>query len=409
MTSAQLANALIELILALSFELTEDSRTGGRPVAHFPSIDLAVVAFSQGKPPVAANVLFSRNAPEGIVADIAPGQGAVRNVRYLADLTDAAHESIAWRADADWFAIPWQPLAGNGEHAFVAPYPASLIKLMVLVGIARCVDLGKIDWEQQWSYGAHSQRITDWAEDMIVVSSNQSTAALVALLHHEGFIRRGEQGEEYNALNEVFADHGLATLRLSDTRADGGWTNGVGAGVGHLQMTAWDTARLLWLLDADAPPAPWLPTDAAPLVSRASRERIRTMLDNQALHEVLSSTLLAGLPQWQAGIPAQLPERWIQPDGSVRVADSDFPADVRGANRAAQVRFAHKTGSTENYAADAGIVVGLPPARRHYLIALISNLGSRYAPDQRSVTTWRIPALGAAIDSYLARQLEPAP
>ena len=64
-------------------------------------------------------------------------------------------------------------------------------------------------------------------------------------------------------------------------------------------------------------------------------------------------------------------------------------------------RFAHKTGNTENYSADAGIVQGITPARRHYLIALTSNLGRRYADDPRAVSPWRLPALGAMIDTKL--------
>jgi hypothetical protein len=41
--------------------------------------------------------------------------------------------------------------------------------------------------------------------------------------------------------------------------------------------------------------------------------------------------------------------------------------------------FLHKTGQTENYGSDAGIVHALPgKAPRHYVIAFLSNLGYRY-------------------------------
>ena len=87
------------------------------------------------------------------------------------------------------------------------------------------------------------------------------------------------------------------------------------------------------------------------------------MLKRQQFDQVLSSGSLRGQPGWVAGLP-------------------DAPA------------FAHKTGNTDNYAADAGIVnVG----RTHYIVALLSSLGQRYAPLQACASTWRVPALGAAV------------
>jgi hypothetical protein len=56
--------------------------------------------------------------------------------------------------------------------------------------------------------------------------------------------------------------------------------------------------------------------------------------------------------------------------------------------------FAHKTGNTDNYASDAGIVRS---GDTHYIVALLSSLGKRYAPHERCATTWRLPALGAAV------------
>ena len=142
-----------------------------------------------------------------------------------------------------------------------------------------------------------------------------------------------------------------------------------------IQMTAWDSARLMWLLDDEAPAPPWLAAPAK-LVSDESRERLRGWLEAQQLNEILGSSSLVGLPGWVRGLPPEL-------------------------------RFAHKTGTTENYASDAGIVRGRPPQQRHYVVALLSNLGQRYAPDAHCATTWRMPALGAAIDALLAPWLEP--
>ena len=302
MTSDQLAQALLQAVRAQHFEATADAQRGGAALNHFPSLDLAVIAFPANAAPVWANVLFSRDHPQGLVAAIGAAAGAVRNIGYLADRTDAQ-----WRSDA-------------------------------------------------------------WLPDSLL---------------------------------------GLTTLRLAGTRGDGGWGNTAGAGVGQLQMTAWDSARLLWLLDADAPPAPWLGPGAPALVSADCRARLRGWLEDQALHEVLSSTALAGVPGWVHGLPARLPARWIAGDGSVQVSqERAFPADVRPVSQRAEVRFAHKTGTTENYASDAGIVRGIAPRRRHYIAAVTSNLGTRYAACVPCATTWRMPALGAAVDAAVAPWLE---
>ena len=407
MTQDQLAQALLQAVRAQHFEATPDAMRGGAALTHFPSLDLALVAFPRAAAPVCANVLFSREHPQGVVAAMEPGAGAVCNIRYGADRTDAQLRSVAWLPDADWSHLSFAPLAGGGPHRFVSPYPASLIKLMVAVAVARQVDAGACSWAAPVAYAGRTRAVVDWAEDMIVSSCNDATSALVALLHAQGVIVREGAVEARNALHDAFAAQGLTTLRLADTRADGGWGNAAGAGVGHLQMTAWDSARLLWLLDADAPPAPWLAPGTPTLVSPASRARIRGWLDDQALHEILSSTALAGVTGWVPGLPARLPARWIGADGSVQAGAGDgYPADVRPASRRAEVNFAHKTGTTENYASDAGIVQGIAPHRRHYILALVTSLGSRYAPAAPCATTWRIPALGAAIDAAVAAWLE---
>jgi beta-lactamase class A len=398
MDRAALARSLQDAVLAQHFERTPDALRGGAPVAQFPSLDLAVVAFPRDAAPVWANVLFSREHPQGVVAEIGADAGPVRNIRFDADQRDEALNSIVWQPEADWSRIAFQPLWGEGPHRFVAPYPASLIKLMVAVGIARLVDQGRCDWSQPVTFGARTHAVADWCEDMIMFSCNDSTTAMVALLHACGALA------PRNELEAAFAARGLPTLRLADTRADAGWSNAAGAGVGHLQMTAWDSARLLWLLDRDAPVAPWLEPRADALVSDASRARLRAWLEDQALHEILSSTALAGVPGYVAGLPAQLPARWIDANGGLFAgSEHAFPADVRPASLRAEVRFAHKTGTTENYASDAGIVTGIAPHRRgHYIVALLTNLGTRYAPGEPCATTWRIPALGRAIDEALS-------
>ena len=360
----KLAQALLEAVRAQPWHLARDRRRGGQPFTHAPSLDLAVALFAPERPPLWANVLFSREHPTGVVAAIGADAGPVRNVAYLVDPVDARGTSIAWQPGSDWQAINFLRLTGQGPVRFVAPYPASLIKLMVAVGVAQLVDAGRANWEEVWPHGGQSFSLAQWSEPMITVSSNEATDALVALLHARGLIQRGAHAELSNQLHDLFNAQGLTTLRLANTKPSGGWRNGDGAGVGHLQMTAWDSLRLLWRLQDAA--APWLPAGAPPMLSSASRAQLMGWLAAQKLNEVLSSSSITHLPGWQPGIGG---------------------------------RFAHKTGTTESYAADAGRVE--LAAGGYFLIALLSTLGSCSAPHDDAATDWRVPQLGAAIERVM--------
>jgi hypothetical protein len=342
-----LAEALCEAVLQLDFPATADGQQNGQPLVLMPSIDLAVLRFTPGGGVSAANLLFSREHPQGVAGACSGRLGPLNNVRFDADLTDAQGESLAWQPGADWSRLPFKPLHGQGAQRFVAPYPASLLKLMVAVGVGLAVDAGRTPWP-------------DALEPMITVSDNDATDTCVALLHRCGMVA---------PLNRRLAELALPTLQLNDTTAAGGWRNRDGAGVGHIHMTAWDTARLLWLLDADAPPAPWLPAGTA-LLSPATRDHLRGVLARQQINDVLSSGSLRAVPGWVPGLP-------------------DAPA------------FAHKTGTTQNYASDAGIVRS---GGTHYIVALLTSLGQRYAPDDRCATTWRLPKLGAAIHALMQKK-----
>jgi hypothetical protein len=332
-----LSQALLEAVRAQRFGLAAGEA--------FPSLDLAVVQFRPGRAPRWATVLFSREHPRGLAAAIGAQAGPVQNIRFDADQQDTRGDSVAWLPGADWSKLVWQPLFGSGPQRFVAPYPASLLKLMVAVGVGLAVDAGRCTWP-------------DELEPMIVVSDNEATDRCVALLHRVGMVE---------ALNGRLQALQLPTLQLNRTTPRGGWRNGDGSGVGHIHMTAWDTVRLLWLLDRDAPPPPWLPAGNA-LLKPASREHLRGVLARQQLDHILSSDSLRGLPGWVPGLPGA-------------------PA------------FAHKTGNTDNYASDAGIVQ-TPEA--HYLIAVLTSLGKRHAPHPACATVWALPALGAAVHALMA-------
>ena len=364
LTHNTLAQALRDALVAQPWLEVTDQRSG-KPEKHLPGIDLAVAAFPAGRAPVWANVLLSREHPRGLVAEIAADAGAVRNVAFVADPIDAATNSIAWRAGADWSTLSFKPLYGSGPNRFVAPYPASLVKLMVLVGVARLVDAGGAKWDEAWPHAGERHAVAQWAEPMITHSSNEATDALVALLHARGAIRRDGGGETHNALHQLFAAHGLPTLRFANTQPTGGWRNGDGAGVGQLQMTAWDTLRLLWLVAGDDA-APWMPAKTPRLLSADSHDRAFTWLAGQTLNDVLSTTAVRHLPGWVAGIPC---------------------------------RFAHKTGSTETYASDAGLVTCDSGLR--YLIAILTSQGTHTASHADQSTNWLLPRVGAAAHAWL--------
>jgi hypothetical protein len=397
MDSAALAEALLQAVRGMHFEDTLDPWNQGRPLSHFPSLDLAVIGFARdGREPIAANVLFSREHPQGHAAAIAPGFGTLQGIRFDADQRNAAGDSVAWLPQSDWQALQWQPLWGSGPLRFVAPYPASLLKLMVAVGMGMAVDRGAAAWSEPLPSGRSVEQAL-W--EMISFSSNEATDDGVALMHRAGVVQQ---------LHDAFTARGLHSLQLRNTTPAGGWRNGDGAGVGQIHMTAWDTARLLWLLDPDAPPAAWLPADLAqtPLLSAASHAQLWQALADQGLHEVLSSTSLAGVPGCVPGIPAQMPARWLAADGSAAVGGEYYPPGIAAASSQAQVAFWHKTGTTDNYASDAGVVRGLGDRRRHYIVALLSSLGQRYAPQPVCATCWKLPALGAAVDALMRQALE---
>ena len=142
-----LPRSLLRAVQALDFASTTDNWHGGAPLTHFPSIDLAVACFAPGRRARWANVLFSREQPQGLIAHIDGAAGPARNIRFDRDVQDAKGNSIAWQSGRHWKQIPWQPLAGTarpGTVHFVAPYPASLLKLMVAVGVGLAMDSGAI-------------------------------------------------------------------------------------------------------------------------------------------------------------------------------------------------------------------------------------------------------------------------
>ena len=118
-TPDDLAQALRRAVLAQRFEMTADAMQAGAPLGWHPSIDLAVMVFPRDAAPVAANVLFSREHPDGLVARFDATTGAVSNIAFQADVRNAAGDSYAWLPGADWSRIDFPAWFGAGPR-FVA-------------------------------------------------------------------------------------------------------------------------------------------------------------------------------------------------------------------------------------------------------------------------------------------------
>ena len=90
MDDPALAQALREAVLARHFERTPDRRLGGAPIPALPSLDLAVVGFPHdGQPAFWANVLFSREWPLGLVAEVVLSASTVLAPSKLARMKPA--------------------------------------------------------------------------------------------------------------------------------------------------------------------------------------------------------------------------------------------------------------------------------------------------------------------------------
>jgi hypothetical protein len=398
-----------------------------KTIAHPPNVDVAVIQFdAQGRVVDRAEVLLSRDYPDGLIVSLDPNAGAsaVRFRRWDIERSDGGtfspedgHQltTKGWTnnpplTDADDIV----PGRTNAPYQFMAPYPASLFKSMVAFHLMRMIDAGRINLDSECVYalsGAEPERrkIRDWLDPMITASDNHATAALLKMLHDQN---------EIEPLNREFRDLGLSTLQINGTRA----ADGRGWSPGQIHMTAFDTARLFWIIDG-GPGVFWTGANARPvtaqLLSDSSRAFLKKLLSDQGFNDALTTANFPGAKNVRPGIPSRVSDRWIDPtNGTVTVAGERFGLDIRAANARAEVNFAHKTGLTFNYGSDAGIVTSLPGQPfRHYIIALLANLGNRYAdeafascktfPAFDAVSpisyTQRIPALGKAIDDAVKK------
>ncbi len=400
---------------AEKYELTPDqvARTASSrsaaaaPIHQTPNVDATVIALSRlGTPIAAANVLLSPQHPHGKIIPLD---------------ANLSTDQVRWRA---WSDSTWDTNGGQGtvdalpgrENApidFMAPYPASVLKLMVGYGVLRLVDRGVISLDDEYAFdrtGAPNnacgpnvtKKISTFFDEMQTISKNESTCAMIKLLHDHDAVA---------PLNQHFADLGLPMLQLNGTRTvdGGGW--------GNVRMNALDTAKLLMIINGGAGRL-WTAPDGTPvrpsLLSPASRRYYLKVLGEQGLNQVLSTTNWCGRGYPAAGLPQKISDRWIDPaTGKVSVAGREYGQDVRPCQEAAEVTFVHKTGYIDTSGQDAGIVRNLPGAEdRHYIVAIHSNLGSRYIDAHRPADppgiypvqyTEKYALFGKAVDDIFTR------
>jgi hypothetical protein len=404
--SAHLAVLLRQAIVGQGFDEVRDTLRGGR-VHQTPNLDTAVIELdSSGHATAAANVLLSPQYPDGTVVPLDD---------------NLSTDQVRWRRwdDAEWDGNHGRgtvdAMAGrqNAPIDFMSPYPASVLKLLVGYGVLQLVDRGTITLTEQYRFdpagASHgvcgdtaTKPVRQFFDEMITVSDNGSTCALIKLLHDHDAVGR---------LNRQFRDLGLPMLQLAGTRAVDG-----GGNWGHIQMNALDTAKLLMIVNG-GPGALWTRPDGTAvtqaLLTTESRRFFLHVLAEQGLNQVLSTTNWCGRAYPAPGIPQHTAYRWIDPvDGTMTVGRRVYGQDIRPCQARAEVTYLHKTGLTDTSANDAGIVRSLPGRRcRHYIVVVHANLGDRYVDANRPADppglhpvayTEKFGTLGRAIDRLVS-------
>ncbi|MFD0206855.1 MULTISPECIES: serine hydrolase [Saccharothrix] len=375
-----------------------------RPLHQTPNLDIAVIELDRfGRPSAMADVLLSPQYPNGVVVPLDQRKLSTDKVRYR------------WWDDTEWDVNGGRGtrdvLAGR-EGApidFSSPYPASVLKLMVGFGVLRLADQGRVNLDAVYDYvpvtphpvcgAASSKVIRQHFDEMITKSQNESTCALIKMIHDLG---------AWDEINRTFVELGMPTLMVTGTNPENG-----GRWIGS-NMSSIDTAKLLLLVNG-ATGTLWT-TDAGKAVTRdelslASRVQFLKSLAGQGHNEMLSTTNHCGRAYPVQGIAQRTPPRWVQPDGTMKVGDAVYDSDVRPCDAVAEVTFGHKTGWVDTTGSDAGIVKALPGnGRRNYIVVVFCNLGTDYVDTYRPANrpgvfpvlyTEKYAKLGAAVDDIM--------
>ncbi|WP_163571901.1 serine hydrolase [Fodinicola feengrottensis] len=354
----------------------------------------------------AADVVMSPQYPKGKIVPL-DGNLSTDQVRYR------AWDDDTWDSNGGQGTIDAIPGRENAPIDFMAPYPASVFKLMVGFGVMQLVDKGQLNLDDTYAYdptgepggsacgGKATKPIRQFFDEMITVSKNESACALTKLLM---------QKDAVTPLDQQFVDMGLPMLQIKGERpADGGrWVDNI--------MSSLDTAKLLMILNSSPGPL-WTAPNGKPVtkdvLSDASRAYFHQEIADQGLNQVLSTTNWCGRAYPAPGIAQKIADRWVNPtDGTVTADGRVYGQDVRPCQTNAQVSFAHKTGLADTSGNDAGIVQSLPGKNGHnYIVVVNCNLGYRYVdPNRPADPTGIYPVqysqkyglLGKAIDGIVA-------
>lgn len=142
-----------------------------KTISHVPNVDVAVIQLNaQGKVVSYANVLLSRDYPEGVIVpvDLDHGAASVRFRRWDIDRwnggTFKPGESTP-TTPKGWTNQPpltdhddLVPGRANSSIQFMAPYPASLFKLLVAVHVLRMVDSGTLTLDTPYTFSVANQK-----------------------------------------------------------------------------------------------------------------------------------------------------------------------------------------------------------------------------------------------------------
>jgi hypothetical protein len=407
--SSRLAAGLVEAVTDAGWETLVDheTRIGGvaQPIGALPNVDVAVIELDKdGHVVGAANVLLDRDKPDGFVVPIDSKTLAPRGVEF------SQWREPRWNSQTAWDAGPAVDdiLANPGaDIEFMLPYPASVLKVMVAHGVLRSIDRGVtlngVPLSPSTSFAGLScggaalaaRTVEVWLDRMITFSDNNATCVMLQLLERTGQI------EETN--RHFVEDLGLTTFRMVPGNRELGatWL----AAPARMTMGAMDTAKFM-LLSSGSTRNLWRGPDNRPItqevLSPESRAIFQRLLEDQGLHEVMSTGNLCGWDEATVpGIPALVPDRWIRAsDGHAVIPGiGSFGFDVRPCNETAEVTFAHKTGLVRMAGNDAGIVRALPGEDgRWYVVALNASAGLRFSDPQ--FATQGNPCLGPPFICY---------
>ncbi|GAB2848149.1 serine hydrolase [Lentzea nigeriaca] len=393
-----------ELMKRAQSRMALSAEAAGKPLHQTPNMDAAIIELDPiGRPKSVANVLLSPQYPNGVVVPVKRSGLSTDQVRYR------------WWDDTEWDVNGGKGtrdvLAGreNAPVDFSSPYPASVLKLMVGFGVLRLADQGKVNLDADYTYdpnpvraacgGPSVKKIRQHFDEMITKSQNESTCALIKMIHDLN---------AWDAVNQSFVDLGMPTLMVTGTIPGNG-----GRWIGS-NMSGLDTAKLLLLVNG-GPGVLWT-TDKGKQITRnelstSSRKFFQETLLGQGHNEMLSTPNWCGRDYPVQGLPQQVPSRWIQPDGTVKVGDAIYDRDVRPCNEAAEVTFAHKTGWVDTTGSDAGIVKSFRGKdKRNYIVVVFCNLGTDYVDANRPADppgvypvlyTQKYAQLGKAIDNIM--------